>query len=143
MKPDTEAASQECGAVILFDGVCNVCSAFVRFVIRRDHSKRFRFATLQSTVGQRLIDAYQCTEPPLASMLLIVDRRCYRKSRAALEIIRRLDAPWPLLYALILLPRMIADWLYDFVGASRYRWFGKRDACWMPSKELQSRFLDY
>lgn len=143
MKLEMKAASEDSGAVILFDGVCNLCSAVVGFVIGRDHRGRFRFASLQSAVGRRLMDEHQCTEPALASMVLIVDGRCYRKSRAALEIIRRLDAPRPLLYALILVPRSLADWLYDFIGARRYRWFGKRAVCWVPSEKLRARFLEW
>lgn len=133
---------QNSGAIVLFDGVCNLCSAAVGFVIRWGHRDRFRFACLQSAVGRRLVAEHRCAEPSLASMVLIVDGRCHRKSRAALEIIRRLDAPWPLLYALILVPRALADWLYDFVGARRYRWFGKRGECWVPSEKLRARFLD-
>jgi predicted DCC family thiol-disulfide oxidoreductase YuxK len=104
--------------------------------------ERFRFASLQSTAGQRLLDDHRCGDPPLASMLLLVDGCCYRKSRAVLEICRRLRAPWSLLYLLIVAPRAISDRLYDFVGARRYRWFGKRKVCWAPSEELRARFLN-
>lgn len=122
--------SNNSGAVVLFDGLCNLCSSTVRFVIRRDKNRRFRFASLQSDTARRLL-----AEPTLDSIVLIVNGRYYRKSRAVLEILRRLDAPWPLLYIFVLVPQSISDRIYDFIGTHRYKWFGKKDVCWMPNKE--------
>ena len=85
--------SNDSRAIVLFDGLCNLCSSTVRFVIRRDRNRRFRFASLQSDTARRLL-----VEPTLESIVLIVNGRCYRKSRAVLEILRRLDGPWPMLY---------------------------------------------
>jgi predicted DCC family thiol-disulfide oxidoreductase YuxK len=137
-----ESAPQNANAIILFDGVCNLCSAVVRFVIRHDRRNRFRFASLQSANAQRLLAQHKWRGPSLSSVVLITDGRCYDRSRAALEIARRLDAPWPVLYGFVLVPRAVMDWAYDFIGARRYRWFGKRDECWMPDGELGRRFLD-
>jgi predicted DCC family thiol-disulfide oxidoreductase YuxK len=133
---------QGADAIVLFDGVCNLCSAVVRFMIRHDRRKRFRFASLQSATAQRLLSQYTWHEPFLSSVVLVADGRCYGRSRAALEIVRRLDAPWPILYGFVAVPRAVADWAYDFIGARRYRWFGRRDECWMPDGEWRQRFLE-
>ena len=122
--------SNDSRAIVLFDGLCNLCSSTVRFVIRRDRNRRFRFASLQSDTARRLL-----VEPTLESIVLIVNGRCYRKSRAVLEILRRLDGPWPMLYIFALVPRSISDRIYNFIGSHRCQWFGKKDACWMPNKE--------
>lgn len=128
--------------VILFDGVCNLCTGSVRFVIGRDARKQFRFASLQSPVAEKLLGAQGHARAGLESILLIKDGRVYRKSTAALMIARRLDGLWPLLAALLVIPRPLRDAVYDWIGARRYRLFGKRDACWTPRPELAERFLD-
>ena len=128
--------------VILFDGVCNLCTGSVRFVIGRDARKQFRFASLQSTVAQKLLGAQGRAGDRLESVVLVVGERTYRKSTAALLIARRLDGLWPLLSALLVIPRPLRDAVYDWIGKRRYRLFGKRDACWRPQAELAERFLD-
>jgi predicted DCC family thiol-disulfide oxidoreductase YuxK len=133
----TSAAEQD-RPVILFDGVCNLCTGSVQFVIERDSRKRFRFASLQSPVAERLLGR----RDDLESMVLVENQKVYRKSTAALRIARRLDGPWPALSIFLLIPRPLRDWVYDAIGRRRYRWFGKRDACWVPSPELRERFLD-
>lgn len=137
-----ESPPQDADAIVLFDGVCNLCSAVVRFVIRHDRRQRFRFASLQSAIAQRLLSQHNWREPSLSSVVLIADGRCYGRSRAALEIARRLDAPWPVLYGFVVVPWAARDWAYDFIGARRYSWFGKRDECWMPEGESRQRFLE-
>ena len=127
---------------ILFDGVCNLCHASVQFVIVRDRRKRFRFASLQSATGQRLLAEHNATDSGLSSVLLIRDGRLYRQSTAALEIARSLDGLWPLLYGFIVLPRWLRDPVYDFIGRHRYRWFGRKPACPLPDPALRDRFLD-
>lgn len=129
--------------VILFDGVCNLCERSVQAVIRNDRKRLFRFASLQSAYAQRLLEQYDYQYDELSSVLLVMDGVVYRKSRAALQIARRMDGAWPLFYYLfILVPGPVADLVYDFVGNRRYRWFGKKDACWVPDEDLRSRFLD-
>lgn len=129
--------------LILFDGVCNLCTRSVQFVIRRDADARFRFASLQSNVAQSLLDELGYDHDDLSSVLLIVGGRLYRKSRAALQIARRLDGPWPVFYYLFFwVPAFLADWIYTFIGNRRYRWFGMTDECWIPDPELASRFID-
>ena len=129
--------------MILFDGVCNLCERTVQVVIRNDRKRLFRFASLQSGFAQRLLEQYGYRHDELSSVLLITDGVVYRKSRAALQIARRMDRAWPLFYYLFfLVPAPIADIVYDFVGNRRYRWFGKKEACWVPDEDLRSRFLD-
>ncbi|HMO05842.1 MAG TPA: DCC1-like thiol-disulfide oxidoreductase family protein [Kiritimatiellia bacterium] len=122
--------------VILFDGVCNLCHGAVRFIIRRDRAARFRFASLQSEPGRRL-----AAGPAPDSILLIENGLRYDRSTAALRIARRLDGAWPLLYAFIVIPRPLRDVLYAWIARHRYRWFGRLDACPLPSPEWETRFL--
>lgn len=130
------------GPIVLYDGVCNLCAWSVAFVIERDRRQRFRFASLQSEVGRRLLEEHGCPGTGLDSVVLLAEGRCLRKSRAALEIARRLDPPWPALYALIIVPGPLADRVYDFIGARRYRWFGRADRCHVPRGDSRGRFLD-
>jgi predicted DCC family thiol-disulfide oxidoreductase YuxK len=118
--------------------VCNLCTGSVRFVIERDSRKQFRFASLQSAVAEKLLGERDSLE----SMVLVEGDKTYRKSTAALLIARRLDGPWPLLWALLVIPRPLRDAVYDWIGRRRYRWFGKREACWRPQADLAERFLD-
>ena len=124
--------------VILFDGVCNLCTGSVQFVIERDSGKQFRFASLQSPVAERLLGR----RDELESMVLVQDGEVYRKSTAALRIARRLDGLWPALAIFLVVPRFLRDAVYDWIGRRRYRLFGKRDVCWTPQPELADRFLD-
>jgi len=124
--------------VILFDGVCNLCTGSVRFVIERDSRKQFRFASLQSPVAERLLGRRE----DLESVILLQNGKTYRKSGAALRIARRLDGLWPLLAVLLVIPGFLRDAVYDWIGRRRYRMFGKRDVCWSPQPELADRFLD-
>jgi len=128
--------------MVLFDGVCNLCSASVQFIIARDPAGRFRFATLQSETAKRLLRDAGLSEPHPDSLVLIEGDRIDTHSTAALRIARGLRAPWPLAYALVVVPRPIRDRIYDFVARRRYGWFGKRAACMVPTPELRSRFLD-
>jgi predicted DCC family thiol-disulfide oxidoreductase YuxK len=124
--------------IILFDGVCNLCTGSVQFVIERDARKRFRFASLQSPTAERLLGR----RDDLESMVLVENGQVYRKSTAALRIARRLDGAWPLLAAFLVIPRFLRDAVYDWIGRRRYRLFGRRDTCWVPRPELTERFLD-
>jgi len=128
--------------VVLFDGVCNLCNGSVRFVIERDPHKHFQFAPLQSETATTLIGG---TANPLAmpdSIVLVDDGRLYVRSTAALRIARRLRFPWPLLWVFMVVPRPLRDWVYDVIARHRYGWFGKRDTCMVPTKEIRDRFLE-
>ncbi|MBI3333145.1 MAG: thiol-disulfide oxidoreductase DCC family protein [Candidatus Omnitrophica bacterium] len=129
-------------SLILFDGVCNFCCFWVRFLIRRDPGKRFRFAPLQSAAGQETLNRLGLQAGSLTTMILVEGDRHYTKSSAALQIARRMRWPWPLLFPLVLIPAPIRDLLYDFVAGNRTRWFGRREICMVPAAELKERFLD-
>lgn len=132
------SAAEHDHPVILFDGVCNLCTGSVRFVIERDSRKRFRFASLQSPVAERLLGRRE----DLESVILLQDGKTYRKSGAALRIARRLDGLWPLLAVLLIIPGFLRDAVYDWIGRRRYRMFGRREACWLPGVDLADRFLN-
>jgi predicted DCC family thiol-disulfide oxidoreductase YuxK len=119
-----------------------LCNGSVRFIIARDPEAYFRFAPLQSETGRRLLVESGLSDSPPDSIVLIQGGRAYTQSAAALRIARRLRFPWPLLYALILVPSFFRDWLYDLIARNRYRWFGRREVCMTPTPELRSRFLE-
>lgn len=126
---------------MLFDGVCNLCNASVTFVIDRDARSVFRFAPLQSDVGRALVA--ECSLGGEDSIVLVEDGRCYVRSEAALRIARRLDGAWPILSALRIVPRPLRDAAYRVIARNRYRWFGRQDACRLPTPDLRARFLDF
>lgn len=130
-------------AIILFDGVCNLCNGSVNFVIDRDPDRWFRFAPLQSRAARLLLERCGHMNHGLDSIVLIEDGKCYTKSTAALRIARKLAMPWKLMYAFIVVPRVLRDAVYDLVASNRYRWFGKRDECRVPTPELKSLFLEH
>lgn len=129
------------GAVALFDGVCNLCNGSVQFIIARDPKARFRYATLDSEAARRMLGESGVSGPLPDSVALIEKGIVYTRSSAALRIAKGLRFPWPLLFALIVVPRLIRDAAYDVIARHRYAWFGKRDSCMMPTPELRSRFL--
>ncbi len=132
-------------AVVLFDGVCNLCDGLVQFIIRHDPAGRFRFAALQSAAGQALLAAHGL--PPLAaghdpsSVLLVSGGRVYSHSAAVLRIARELGWPWRLAVVGSLVPRAWRDALYRYVARHRYRWFGRQESCTLPTPALRQRFL--
>lgn len=130
------------GPVLLFDGVCNFCTGFVRFVIKRDAQAVFRFAPLQSLAAERLVAPELLEGDRLASVILVDNGKVYRKSTAALKIVQRLRRLWPLLSVLLIIPRPLRDTVYNWFGRHRYRMFGKRDACFIPDKDISDRFLE-
>jgi predicted DCC family thiol-disulfide oxidoreductase YuxK len=127
--------------IVLFDGVCNLCNGVVRFVIDRDPRARFRFASLQSELGRGLLRHHGLDPEALDAVMLVDGEGAHVRSTAALRIARGLRAPWPWLAPLALVPRVLRDAVYDFVARHRYRWFGKRDACALPTPEQRARFL--
>lgn len=129
------------GSVVLFDGVCNLCNAAVRFVIARDPSARFRFAALDSQAARAVLGTACAPEALPDSIVLIDEQGVFTRSTAALRIARRLSFPWPLAYALILVPRAVRDRLYDWIASRRYGWFGRRESCLVPTAEIEARFL--
>ena len=128
--------------IILFDGVCNVCHATVRFVLKRDRKARFRFASLQSQAAAAIIDRCGRRNDTLETMLLVKGDRCLDRSTALLHILRQLRFPWPLFSILLIVPRPLRDFLYTAFARRRYRWFGKQESCLRPAPEVRERFLD-
>ena len=127
--------------VILFDGECNLCNASVDFVMRRDRSGRFRFASLQSAIARELLGARRSAAAQPDSVVLVDNGSIHERSSAPLRILRSLGFPWSLFYAFMLIPRPIRDWVYDRIARNRYRWFGKRDTCRLPTPAESARFL--
>lgn len=128
--------------LILFDGVCNLCNTSVHFVIDRDSSRTFRYASLQSALGQSIQERFGRNPQQIDSVVYVENGRYYDRSTAALKIARHLDGFWRWLYVFILIPPMIRNVVYDWIGRNRYRWFGKQDACRMPTPELRALFVD-
>lgn|SRR5690554_1623709 len=128
--------------VILFDGVCNLCNSTINFVIKKDKRNIFKFATLQSETGQTLLNKLKIDSLETDSIVLVDGEKSYVKSTAALKIARNLSGVYPLLYAFLILPKFIRDRIYDYVAKNRYKWFGKKDSCMLPTPELEAKFLD-
>ncbi|RDC61631.1 thiol-disulfide oxidoreductase DCC family protein [Adhaeribacter pallidiroseus] len=128
-------------AVILFDGVCNLCNGFVQFVIKHDRQGYFKFTALQSDAGQEILQQVNFSNNALDTVVLVENGKMFVRSTAALKILARLDGFWPLAYAAIILPAFLRDFIYVGVARNRYRWFGKQESCMVPTPELKSRFL--
>ncbi|KPM47836.1 thiol-disulfide oxidoreductase DCC family protein [Jiulongibacter sediminis] len=128
--------------VILFDGVCNLCNSFVQFIIKEDRQSVFRFASLQSDYAKKKLDQKSFDTSKVDSVILITEEdQVLIKSDAALAILKQLPRfSW--LYFFRFLPLILRDWVYDFTARNRYRWFGKRRECMIPTPELRSLFLD-
>ncbi len=128
--------------VVLFDGVCNLCNGGVQYIIRHDPKGRYQFASLQSNVGRELQGRYGFDPDVINTIVLIEHGKAYSKSDAILRVARRLKGPVRLLWVMRIVPRPIRNGIYDWIGRRRYRWFGKRDECMVPTLELRERFLD-
>ena len=126
---------------ILFDGVCNLCNGFVQFVIKRDPKGGFRFGALSSEPARQVLKDAGIHESIPDSIVLVQDGQVYFRSDAPLRIVRGLAFPWPLFAVYAMVPREIRDRVYDFIAAHRYRWFGRRDVCMVPTPELKNRFV--
>jgi predicted DCC family thiol-disulfide oxidoreductase YuxK len=128
-------------AVILFDGVCNFCNGSVNFIIDRDSKGYFKFAPLQSEIGEKLLAENGVNKIETDSVVLIEDGRVYTYSTAALRVARKLDGAWSFLHNLIYVPRFIRDGAYKLFAKYRYKLFGKKDECMLPSPDVRKRFL--
>jgi predicted DCC family thiol-disulfide oxidoreductase YuxK len=126
---------------VIFDGVCNLCARSVQFILKHETEPRFRFAPVQSPAGARLLNEHGFDCADVTTFVLVSGGKVYTRSSAALRITRHLKGPWKLVRALWLIPRPLRDWMYDVVARNRYRWFGKTDACMVPTPGLQARFL--
>jgi predicted DCC family thiol-disulfide oxidoreductase YuxK len=129
--------------VILFDGFCNLCSATVQFVIKRDKQNKFKFASLQSPFGQSILNRFKLSQHDLNSFILYKNGKIYLRSTGALLVAKELSAAWPLLSTFIIVPPLLRDGVYNFISKNRYRWFGKKNECWLPTPSLREKFIDY
>lgn len=128
-------------AVILFDGVCNFCNGAVNFIIARDRQGYFKFAPLQSEVGEKLLAENGINKIETDSVVLIEDGKVYTYSTAALKIARKLSGAWSWFYGFIVVPSFVRDVFYKLFAKYRYKMFGKKDACMLPTPEIRARFL--
>ncbi len=128
--------------LILFDGVCNLCNSSVQYVIKHDKKNIFMFAALQSEVGKELIEHFNIDTKKTDSILLYTpEDSLATKSTAALKIAKHLGFPQSLITVFFIVPPFIRNWVYDYIAKNRYKWYGKKDACMIPTPELKSKFL--
>ncbi len=128
--------------LILFDGVCNLCNSSVVYVIKRDKKDKFRFAPLQSEVGKEIIKKYNIDTTKTDSILLYsAENGLSYKSTAALKIATGLGFPQSMMAIFFIIPSFIRNWVYDFIAKNRYKWYGKKESCMIPTPELKSKFL--
>ena len=126
--------------IVLFDGVCNYCNTMVNFTIRHDPEKKFRFATLQSDIGKKLLTAHRIGNE-VDSVILIEDGKAFIHSTAGLRIARNLNGIYSLSYVFILVPAFIRDWAYKLFAKYRYRLLGRTETCMIPTPDVKERFL--
>ncbi len=127
--------------VVLFDGVCNFCASSVQFIIQHDSSQSLQFASLQSNIGQQLLQYYKMPTS-LEGVVFIENKQAYFKSKAAFQIVKYFKGVWRLLVLFQILPTFITDFGYDIIAKNRYKWFGKKESCMLPSPEIRNRFLE-
>ncbi|SHG22175.1 thiol-disulfide oxidoreductase DCC family protein [Pedobacter caeni] len=127
--------------LIFFDGVCNLCNHSVQFAIKRDHKDYFRFGALQSEIAKEKLAGFNFKAEDLKTIILLENGKIYLRSTAALRIARRLSGGWPILYGFIIIPAFIRDFIYQLISKNRYRIWGKRESCMVPSPELKKKFL--
>ena len=128
--------------ILLFDGVCNYCNSIINFIIRQDKKKVFRFATLQSNFGQKVLKENNLPTDVFESFILLDKGKMYKKSTAGLRLYNNLPWYWKWTQLFWVFPRFLRDWVYGIIAKNRYKWFGKREECMVPTPELRGRFLD-
>ncbi|MDN3666825.1 thiol-disulfide oxidoreductase DCC family protein [Algibacter miyuki] len=129
--------------LILFDGVCNLCNSSVQYVIKRDKKAQFMYAALESSVGTDILKHYNIDTTKIDSILLYIPEKGVEyKSTAALKVAVSLGFPEKLMAIFFIIPAFIRNWVYDFIAKNRYKWYGKKESCMIPTAELKSRFLE-
>jgi predicted DCC family thiol-disulfide oxidoreductase YuxK len=128
--------------VVFFDGVCNLCNGLVQFIIRRDPSGKLKFASLQSDYARKELVRAGYNPDNLYSIIVKKGDQLFERSDAVMEIARHLSGPWPALRVFRILPRFICDFFYNLIANNRYRMFGRRDECMIPTPELKQRFVE-
>jgi predicted DCC family thiol-disulfide oxidoreductase YuxK len=138
----TAAGGMEAHGIVIFDGVCNLCSASAQFIVRNDRRHAFMLASAQSAAGRQLLVNNGFDPGQLDTFVLLTDGKLFVRSDAALRIAQELDWPWRALALLRMVPRFLRNALYDLVARNRYRWFGKKNQCMIPSAAIKARFLE-
>ena len=128
-------------SIILFDGVCNFCNSAVNFTLKRNSKADIFFAPLQSEAGQKLLAQFHLPIDSLESFVFIENDKPYNRSTAVLKVCRHLRGLWPLCYGFIIVPKFIRDGIYNWIAKNRYKWFGKKETCMIPTPEVKTRFL--
>jgi predicted DCC family thiol-disulfide oxidoreductase YuxK len=128
--------------IILFDGVCNLCNGLVNFIIKKDHKSKFKFCALQSSQGKLLLQKFNLDADEINTIVFINGDKCLQKSTAVLNIFYELGGIWKIFYIFIIIPPFIRNFVYGAIAKSRYRIFGKRNACMFPSEEIRNRFIE-
>jgi predicted DCC family thiol-disulfide oxidoreductase YuxK len=129
--------------LILFDGVCNLCNSSIQYVIKHDKKDVFLFAPLQSAIGKQLIKTYNIDIVKTDSILLYSEENGIKsKSTAALKIAATLGFPVAIMSVFLIVPAFIRNWVYDYIAKNRYKWYGKKDQCMIPTPKLKAKFLD-
>lgn len=128
--------------LIIFDGVCNLCTFSVRFILQHETAPNLRFTPLQSAAGARLLQTYGFDPADAKTFVFIQDGQAYTRSEAALRVAKYLRWPWRGFLIFRVIPRTLRDALYDYVARHRYRWFGQRGLCMLPTPELKARFVE-
>lgn len=128
--------------VVLFDGVCKLCSRWVQFLIKRDPEIRLKLCSLQSPRGQAILEHLGLRLDDFDTMIFLQHGRAFHRSRAFLEVLRHLPFPWPLLRAGVIVPGFLRDLLYNLIARNRYRLFGKNETCPVPTDEIRAHFLE-
>lgn len=128
-------------SIVLFDGICNFCNSSVNRIIRHDKKNKFRFAALQSETGKKLAEQYGIDAKKTDSIILIENKKAYTKSAAILRIAKSLDKLYPLLYGMSIIPAFIRNAVYDLIAKKRYKWFGKKETCMIPTEEVKEKFI--
>lgn len=125
--------------ILFFDGVCNLCNGLVRFIIKHDRRARIKFAPLQSDLARRMLSSYCIAQPD--SVIYLTEGKCLTKSSAILRMFHDMEGGWKILYGFVVLPRFLRDFIYDVIARYRYRIFGRRESCMIPSPGVKDRFL--
>jgi predicted DCC family thiol-disulfide oxidoreductase YuxK len=128
--------------ILYFDGVCNLCAGAVQFVLKRNKKQNILFASLQGQAGQTMLKEFGFSQTAFNSLVFVENGKVYQQSAGALRLTKYLNAAWPLLRVFMIVPAFIRNAVYNWVAKNRYKWFGKKNECWLPTPELKKRFLD-
>ena len=128
--------------IVLFDGVCNLCNSSVQFLLKHDKKGQLKFASLQSDIGRDLITIYGLDPDQMDSMVFIDNAKAYTESSAVLRIVKYLGFPWNLAYYFIFVPKRMRNPIYQIIARNRYKWFGKKESCMIPTEDVSDRFLE-